>query len=218
MRFFKRARVPVVSAQEGYRRWAASYREETNPIKENSDRLIEKWFPEVTGKVVLDAGCGAGTFCELAETRGAVSVTGVDLSPEMLEIAKTYCKRTEFLCLDLNVDAVPQNKYDLVICGLVLGHCENLQVVLENLRNSLTPRGQLIITDFHPHQSLQNAKRTFRDCSNGQTIEIRHFTHLLSDYFSGLSRLGFSLEEVEEPSWMGTPVIFGIKARIMLRS
>ena len=215
-RFFQKDPILIISPQEGYRRWAPTYQDEVNPIKKNSDFLIEKWFPVVTGKAVLDAGCGPGKYCRLAEDRGAARVSGADISPEMLAIARTSCMKTEFQCIDLTTDALLKEKYDLVICALVLGHCKHLSQALRNLASSVTPSGLLLITDFHPNQSLQKAKRTFRDRVTGQTFEIQHYTHLLGDYVSGLSALGFSLEAIEEPAWNGSPVVFGIKARKQL--
>src|SRR5688500_10106413 len=43
-------------------------------------------FRDLEGKRVLDLGCGVGRWTRLAARRGAV-VTGVDLSPTMIEEA-----------------------------------------------------------------------------------------------------------------------------------
>ena len=42
----------------------------------------------VSGKRVLDVGCGVGDWCCLAAQYGAKSVDGFDIQPEMLELAK----------------------------------------------------------------------------------------------------------------------------------
>jgi 2-polyprenyl-3-methyl-5-hydroxy-6-metoxy-1,4-benzoquinol methylase len=42
---------------------------------------------DVSGKQVLDLGCGEGRFCRLLAQRGA-SLTGVDLSSRMIELAR----------------------------------------------------------------------------------------------------------------------------------
>lgn len=199
--------------QEGYGRWAASYQEEVNPIKANSDRLIEKWFPDVRNKAVLDAGCGTGRFCTLAEERGASTITGIDLSSEMIAVARKHATKTEFICGDLNAISIPMESFDLVLCALVLAHCEELAKPLSNLCQSVRPDGVLLITDFHPFLSLQNARRTFRDKAAGKTFEIQHYVHSLGEYFSNLPRFGLSMEELEEPIWQDNPVVFGIKSR-----
>lgn len=213
MSLFRKSKIPLVAPMEGYRRWAATYRDESNPIKENSDRLIEQWFPGVAGRDVLDAGCGPGKFCQLAEQRGAAQVTGVDFAPEMISLAKEKCLRTEFLCQDVSADAFTRESYDLVICALVLGHCEGLVQALTNLGSSVRPGGLFLITDFHPTLSQQKAKRTFRDPATGETTEIQHHIHLINDYTLTLSTLGFVIEELVEPKWEGQAVVFGIKAR-----
>jgi trans-aconitate methyltransferase len=41
-------------------------------------------LPDLTGKSVIDLGCGYGWFCRAARELGASDVTGVDISEKML--------------------------------------------------------------------------------------------------------------------------------------
>src|SRR5690625_4840250 len=49
---------------------------------------LKKVLPDFQGKRVLDLGCGYGWHCIYAMEQGASSVTGVDISRKMLEVAK----------------------------------------------------------------------------------------------------------------------------------
>ena len=47
----------------------------------------------VQGKWVLDVGCGSGRYAILMANSGAEAVTGIDLSPELIEIAAKHALR-----------------------------------------------------------------------------------------------------------------------------
>ena len=52
---------------------------------------VEKLLP-LTGKSVLDVGCGSGRFCFEYAKKGASRVLGVDFAPGMIEIADRLAK------------------------------------------------------------------------------------------------------------------------------
>ncbi len=55
--------------------------------------LLLDWLPEdLTGRKLLDAGCGTGALSVAAARRGAI-VTGIDLSPRLIEVARERLPR-----------------------------------------------------------------------------------------------------------------------------
>lgn len=75
---------------------------------------------DIEGKKVVDLGCGTGIFAIGAALLGAREVIGVDVDPEVIEIAKVQASKigvdsiTEFILEDvqdltLNADTVIQN-------------------------------------------------------------------------------------------------------------
>ncbi len=200
-------RIKRLSPLEGYNRWSETYQTEDNPIKRLSDEFIKNELPDLKGKHILDAGCGVGTLCELAISRGASFVKGIDLSPKMIEHAKRNCLKGEFEAADLATDVIDR-KYDVVICGLVLGHIESLESALMNLLGALRPGGHVIITDFHPGQTKMKAKRTFS--YHGKTFEVQHHLHTLPEYFHRLQKESIKVISIKEPEYNNIPVIFGI--------
>ena len=60
---------------------------------------LKDLLPDFAGKRVLDLGCGYGWHCIYAMEQGAMSVTGVDLSEKMLEVAreKTHFPQARYL-------------------------------------------------------------------------------------------------------------------------
>jgi malonyl-CoA O-methyltransferase len=203
----------VLSPLEGYNRWASTYSQESNPIKNLSDELVTRFLPDLKGKTVLDAGCGTGKFCALAEQQNASLVTGLDLSPAMIAEAEKLCAKTFFQCIDLSKESPEGTAYDVIICALVMGHIESLTPALSNLLLTLRKGGQLILTDFHPFLTMLQSKRTFNDNTTGKVFEIRHHLHLFESYFKIFQQHGVIVEQLEEPGYQDNPVVFGLRAR-----
>src|SRR6266545_2135192 len=83
--------------------------------------LVERGvFP---GAELLDAGCGTGRYAEELVRRGYV-VHGIDLSPELVDIARRSIKFSErrpsasFAVGDILV--LPTGRYDAILCRGVL--------------------------------------------------------------------------------------------------
>lgn len=95
-------------------------------------------FGDLNGKTVLDIGCGSGVYAAECFQRGAVSVTGVDHAPNMLELVK---KRLQSLGKEDNcalvvgsfpdVEAEP---HDHAIVMGVMDYIEDTQRFLDKLR------------------------------------------------------------------------------------
>jgi malonyl-CoA O-methyltransferase len=203
---------PVLNPLEGYNRWAQTYTTESNPVKDASNQLIEKMLPDLKNLNVLDAGCGAGHFCVLAEQRGAAKITGLDFSSAMIAVAKKNCSRTTLVEGDICKTDFPALSTDLVICALVVGHIENLSRALRQLTAPLKNGGLLLLSEFHPFLTINKKKRTFRDPS-GKVFEISHHLHLFQEYINELAKLDMVVEELQESVWNDMPVVFALKAR-----
>jgi predicted TPR repeat methyltransferase len=71
-------------------------------------------------RAVLDVGCGPGNIAKyLLSKIPQLKLTGIDLAPEMLRIAKTHCPRAEFIEMDAMKISVLNQTFD----GIVLGFC-----------------------------------------------------------------------------------------------
>ena len=99
---------------------------------------------------VLELACGPGTFtCELADR--AATVTGLDASPEMLEIAAARIaprRNVRFDQADLFA-WTPDRRYDFVFLGFWLSHvpAERFASFWSAIASALTPRGRVMFVD-----------------------------------------------------------------------
>jgi SAM-dependent methyltransferase len=103
---------------------------------------------------VLDVGCGAGQeLLPFVQRLGARS-TGVDISPEAIEIArrqfaKVGCDgQVEFICSPAESLPFEDSAFDVVVCRLALPYTGNAQALSEMAR-VLRPGGLLILKIHH---------------------------------------------------------------------
>ena len=99
------------------------------------------------GKKILDIGCGSGKFIVECAKNGA-EVYGMDISEEMIEIAKNFCKKNKIKA-DLRVgDATRELPKGFDIC-VALGVFEYFQdpiPILKNMFSSVEKGGKIIFS------------------------------------------------------------------------
>lgn len=103
---------------------------------------------------VLDVGCGPGWLSELL-ARCGYSVTGIDISPDMVEIARERIAALgeigEGLHAQAEFHAMPvrelpwSSRFDAAILYDTMHHFDNELETLEVIRRTLVPGGQLFI-------------------------------------------------------------------------
>jgi SAM-dependent methyltransferase len=75
-----------------------------------------------SGARVLDAATGPGVVAFRAATRGASSVVGVDLAPEMVRLASAAYPSVEFREADAEDLPLPDRSFDAVVSNFGIGH------------------------------------------------------------------------------------------------
>jgi ubiquinone/menaquinone biosynthesis C-methylase UbiE len=106
---------------------------------------------DVTGRRILDAGCGSGPLFAALRDRGAI-VTGIDASTGMLEQARRRLgDGADLQVADLGSPLpFPDGAFDDVIASLVLHYLEDWEPTLAEFRRVLTPGGRVIVAIDHP--------------------------------------------------------------------
>ena len=107
----------------------------------------------VEGLRALDFGCGNGSSSRPLARLGA-RVTGVDISPTLVERARAY-EQAEPLGVDYAVSdgnplPFPDGAFDLAISDMVLMDVADLPPVLREIGRVLKPGGRFVSSLFHP--------------------------------------------------------------------
>lgn len=100
----------------------------------------------LSGRTVLDVGCGAGLLCEpLARLGGAV--TGIDAAEENIEAARTHA-HGQGLTINYLAGEVGElaERFDLVTCMEVIEHVACPQAFAAALSARLAPGGLLVLS------------------------------------------------------------------------
>jgi SAM-dependent methyltransferase len=101
---------------------------------------------------VLEIGCGFGAFARLVASR-AQRVTAIDLSPQMIEVARERSldySNLEFVLGDFLQDHLPAESYDCIVTLATLHHLP-LDEAIEKIKSLLRPGGVLILHDLWTH-------------------------------------------------------------------
>jgi cyclopropane fatty-acyl-phospholipid synthase-like methyltransferase len=119
--------------------------------------LVLQELAPVTGKHVLDLGCGEGYVARLVAQAGAQSVFGIDISSEMVGRAQRAarvapCSMTFKSGNATNFLDFPRKEFDRVIGVFMLSYlsCAEMTTVFRTVRSLLAPGGRFIFTVPHP--------------------------------------------------------------------
>jgi SAM-dependent methyltransferase len=193
------ADVPELDPRAGYARWAATYDRPGNPLISVEQPVVWSLLDELPVGRALDAACGTGRHtAHLAEL--GHEVTGVDGSPEMLDLARVRVPKARFHEGDLHDLPVEDGDVDLAVCALALGHCDELRGPIAELARALRPGGHVVLSDLHPAMAVAGGQALF-ESADGSLAFVREHGHLHGDYLEAFADSGLEVVQCLEPRY-----------------
>jgi len=187
----------VIDAINGYTKWAALYTADAhNGFMEIEEQAMQQLIPNVTGKVCLDLACGSGRYLRRLQQQASLAI-GCDITAAMLQHARDYKLNNLVQCGFFPLP-FSDNSFDLITCGLAVGHCDDLAMLLSEAARVLCKKGSIVYSDFHPFASLSGGHRIFTG-TDGIKYYLEHYTHLYSDHFNACKASGLEIHEIIEP-------------------
>jgi ubiquinone/menaquinone biosynthesis C-methylase UbiE len=197
-----------ISPREGYDRWAPTYDRSPNPVVAMDEivlgRRIDGMTGQISGQVVIDAGCGTGRHT-LRLARAAARVIAMDFSSRMLAQvanklrAERLADKVELIEHDLHQPVPLESEAaDGVLCSLVGEHLRDLPAVLAELARVTRPGGWLIFSVYHPILALAGKEANFADPDTGVEYRLGAVKHLSAEYVNAMIGAGFALDHMGE--------------------
>ncbi|MEK6303388.1 MAG: class I SAM-dependent methyltransferase [Acidobacteriota bacterium] len=186
---------------------------------------IDRLVGDVTGKRVLDLGCGAGPYSIWFAERGA-QVSGLDLSATMISLALQKATQRG-LQLDLQVADIREPlpftdaEFDLVLTATALHYADDIAGLFREVARVTKRDGRLLASVLHPMSTAyfpladeddQHEPRYFGEplrsietpwlgydevSDEGRRIVCHH--HTSAEYFNAIAAAGLQVTEMCEP-------------------
>ena len=153
---------------------------------QNLKEILREFVP--VDKTVLEIGCGTGDILASVEPKYGI---GADLSPKMIEIAKS--KYNGFTNLDFYVsDEIPKRKFDFILMIDVIEHLENRTALFKDLQQYCDLDTKIIILMANP---MWEPLLLLLEKLNLKMPEGPHYRISYSDLKKELEELSFVISE-----------------------
>lgn len=179
---------------------------------------VRALLPDLTGKRVLDLGCGFGWFARWARAHGAAQVHAFDLSERMIARARAETDDAHIVyeIADLETLALSAAAFDFAYSSLAFHYLADFGSIARRIHAALMPGSSFVFTIEHPIYMAPGAPAWTADAEgkrswalNSYALEGRRQTNWLAEgvvkhhrtlatTINALIASGFVLSKIEE--------------------
>lgn len=188
----------TVDVREGYGRWVRTYEETVLDVMDIG--LLRRLTVPSWGSVrrAADLGCGTGRTGAWLRGRGVAAVDGVDVTPQMLAVARARGVHERLVEADVTATGLAGGGYDLVIASLVDEHLPQVGPLYEEAWRLAAPGGLFVVVAFHPFFIMATGMPTHFTDGSGEPVAISTHIHLPSEHVMAALAAGWALVEMRE--------------------
>jgi ubiquinone/menaquinone biosynthesis C-methylase UbiE len=218
--------------ERAYDLWAKSYDSQPDNLMLALDELVFSELlqqTELTGKIVVDVGCGTGRHWKKILEKNPAKLIGYDVSEGMLQmLARKFPEAITYKLQGNELKELTNDSVDMIISTLTVAHIKNAGEALKEWNRLLNPGGHIIITDYHPVALEKGGKRTFKH--DNETVSITNHIHHIASLKEMAGQLNWKLQRLMEKeinetvrhyyekqnamaayeSFKGVPIIYGM--------
>jgi cyclopropane fatty-acyl-phospholipid synthase-like methyltransferase len=173
-------------------------------------------FDDVSGKKVLEIGCGRGHSLQYLGERNAAELWGLDISEKQIKHTKQYLIESglsaKLICSPMEEECgIPVEYFDIVYAIYAIGWTTDLDVTFARISSYLKRGGVFIFSWSHQiHKCVvaENDKYVFKksyfdeswysDSLDGEVFTLSN--RMVSTYVNALAKAGFFIEQmIEKP-------------------
>lgn len=179
------------------RSYAASHRKYTRLLYDSFVKSIERL--NIPGRY-LEMGAGPGFLAVMiAEHQSDTEITAVDLSPEMVQVAREFIEkkkledRIHYLPGDASDEQLPERlgTFHLVYTAFSLHHWKEPEKSIRNLWNLVQPGGALCILDFRRIGWLCSLPVKWREL---ESVRVSYTSKEIESVFRSLDSADFRIK------------------------
>ncbi len=141
---------------DSYNKFANGYH---THVSDPSDSIYHSYYEkpalraelgEITNKNILCIGCGSGVDAQWLAENGAASVTGIDISKELIRIGQSQFPDLDLQVMDMEQLNLPDESYDIACSSLAVHYVDNMTNALKEAYRTLKPGGVYVFSCSHP--------------------------------------------------------------------
>lgn len=203
--------------------------EEPSLFRGTCDIFADLLGPRLGDARVLDVGCGEGYLSRFLAALGPQTISGIDLSTSLIEVARERCDaaNVSFHVDDARtLESINDASMDVVVSQMAMMDIADHVAMFRAVRRVIVPDGAFVFSLLHP--CFQSPTRLpeeppflldedgeriaclawrytseghFDSRGTGVRGHVGSYHRMLSTYMNDLVEAGFSLDRLEEPVW-----------------
>jgi len=184
-----------------------------------------KLFGDVSGKKLLDIGCGSGHSLKYHGDNNAAELWGLDMSTKQIDNANNYLSECGYSAKLINAPmeaecGIPKDYFDFVYSIYAIGWTTDLQGTFNRIASYLKKDGIFIFSWKHPLHHCVAVEEDKLDFKNSyfdeswftyklECYDITLCNRKISTYINALVKAGFAVEQMVEETDKETMALTG---------